>query len=129
MISDEEIVELEVDCGVSPYAKFFNSSCPKWTKEPEYNLMLLRQIQEYCNDKLKHRGVVFLNEVYDQLGLPRTKAGQVVGWVYDQANPTGDNYIDFGIYNERNQDFINGYENVVLLDFNVDGMVLDTLKE
>ena len=63
------------------------------------------------------------------LGVPRTRSGGVVGWVYDPVNPIGDNYVDFGIHVQRNQDFINGYERSILLDFNVDGNILDVLKE
>ena len=64
------------------------------------------------------------------LGIPRTKAGQVVGWIYDEKHPVGDNFVDFGIYdkdNERNRAFINGYERNILLDFNVDGNILDLM--
>ena len=73
---------------------------------------------------------MFLNEAYDQLGIPRTKAGAVVGWVYNEKDPVGDNYIDFGIYDpkdEKARDFVNGYERVILLDFNVDGYILDLI--
>ena len=64
------------------------------------------------------------------LGIPRTRAGQIVGWVYDEDNPLGDNYVDFGIYDinrEKTIDFVNGYERVILLDFNVDGNILDRI--
>ena len=68
-----------------------------------------------------------MNEVYDMLGIPRTKAGQIVGWIYDEECPNGDNVIDFGIYesNKATRDFVNGYERTILLDFNVDGPILD----
>ena len=71
-----------------------------------------------------------MNEVYKSIGLPATKAGQVVGWVYDEKNPIGDNYVDFGLYDmsrEKVRDFINGYERAILLDFNVDGNILDLM--
>ena len=64
------------------------------------------------------------------LGIPVTKAGQVVGWIYDEKNPVGDNYVDFGIFNihrEPSRDFVNGREPSVLLDFNVDGNILDMI--
>ena len=86
--------------------------------------MFLKAQQQYANDLLKAKGRLFLNEVYDMLGLERTKAGQVVGWVYNPENPTGDNFVDFGIYDmskERVRAFVNGYEPSILLDFNVDG--------
>lgn len=116
--------------GISEYARFFDESSPYWTKDPEYNLMFLRRQQDYANDLLKSRGHVFLNEVYDMLGFQRAQCGQVVGWIYDEKNPNGDNYIDFGIYdmdNERKRAFVNGFERNILLDFNVDGVVYDLI--
>lgn len=114
----------------SDYARFFDEYCNGWEKDPEYNLMFLRTQQSYANDLLKSRGHLFLNEVYDMLGIPRTKAGQVVGWVYNEDNPVGDNFVDFGIYDinrETNRDFVNGYERSILLDFNVDGNIWDLI--
>ena len=115
---------------VSEYAKFFDSASINWEKNPETNLMFLRAQQQYANDLLVARGHLFLNEVYDMLGIERTKAGQVVGWIYDPKNPNGDNYVDFGIYDvnkPKNRDFVNGYEPVILLDFNVDGNIWDKM--
>ena len=116
--------------GYSDYARFFDDSCRDWKKNPEFNLMFLRAQQNYANDLLISRGHLFLNEVYDMLDIPRTKAGQVVGWVYNPENPVGDNYVDFGIYDIRrqeNRDFVNGYERSILLDFNVDGNIWDLI--
>ena len=114
----------------SDYARFFDDGCTGWTKDPEYNLMFLKDQQRYANDRLQSKGSLFLNEVYDMLGIPRTKAGACVGWIYDEKNPVGDNFVDFGIYdmyNERKRDFVNGYERTILLDFNVDGNILDLI--
>lgn len=114
----------------SDYARYFDEASSYWQKNPEYNLMFLRAQQAHANDLLKSRGYLFLNEVYRMLDIPETKAGQIVGWVYDAKNPVGDNYVDFGIYelsNQRNRDFVNGYERVILLDFNVDGNILDLM--
>ena len=113
----------------SPYSKFFDEACPEWHKNPEYNLMFLRGQQRWANDVLMGRGYLFLNEVYQALGIPETEAGQVVGWIYDPDNPDhkGDNYVDFNIYDlhrEKSRDFVNGYERSILLDFNVDGEIL-----
>lgn len=114
----------------SDYARFFDESCAGWTKDPEMNLCFLRRQQDYVNEVLKNKGYMFLNDVYEALSIPRTKAGQVVGWIYDEKHPIGDNFIDFGIYDtnkERNRDFVNGYERTILLDFNVDGNILDMI--
>ena len=112
----------------SDYARFFDESCAAWQNDAEYNLTFLKAQQQYANDLLKSRGRLFLNEVYRMLGIDETKAGQVVGWVYNPDNPTGDNFVDFGIYNmqrERVRAFVNGYEPNILLDFNVDGVIWD----
>ena len=93
--------------------------------------MFLKQQQNYANEMLKSKGHLFLNEVYDMLGIPRTKAGQVVGWVYDEKNPIGDNFVDFGLYDinrEAVRNFVNGYERTILLDFNVDGNIWDLMS-
>lgn len=118
--------------GISEYSRFFDEVNPYWEKDAEYNKMFLLREQAFANDRLKARGFLFLNEVYDRLGFPHTKAGQVVGWRYDPDNAIGDNYVDFGMFDtnrEAVRDFVNGYERAILLDFNVDGPILDTIDE
>jgi hypothetical protein len=69
-----------------------------------------------------------LNDVYECLGLPLIREGQYLGWYYDPSDPTLHNKIDFGIYDCHDIlkcDFVNGFENVVLLDFNIDGNIVD----
>jgi hypothetical protein len=115
-----------VDGTRSMYARFFDELNKNWNRQPEYNLVFLRCQQQYANDMLKARGHVFLNEVYDMLGMDRSKAGAVVGWVMDGK---GDSYVDFGLYEDRPgmRDFVNGREASVLLDFNVDGIIYDKI--
>lgn len=132
---EEEVVKKTVEVvdidGYSEYARFFDEASPYWEKDSEYNLMFLRAEQNYANDRLRANGRVFLNEVYERLGIEKTKAGQVVGWVYDPDNGDGDNYIDFGIYDcrrDRARAFVNGYERCILLDFNVDGNIWEQMK-
>ena len=114
---------------ISEYSRFFDAASVNFAKDPEYNMMFLRRQQDYANEVLKSRGHLFLNEVYDMLDIPRSKAGQVVGWIYDEKNPKGDNYVDFGIYrnSEGNRRFVNGLEYNILLDFNVDGVIYDLI--
>lgn len=133
--SEEEYPDNRIDKteNFSQYARLFDDACIGWTKDSEYNMHFLKDQQNYCNDLLKSRansstikrGYLFLNEVYDILGIPRTKAGAVVGWVYDEKNPIGDNFVDFGLFDESNNDFINGFKNTAILDFNVDGDILN----
>lgn len=116
---------------VSQYARFFDSECfPNWSNDPMNNLFFLRHTEAYATNLLKSRyvsehekGHLYLNEVYDMLGLPRTIEGQFVGWVYPNDG-MGDDYVSFDLYSERNREFINGTKNSVLLDFNVDGCIL-----
>ena len=119
----------------SMYARFFDEYSTSWSKDPEYNYVFLSCQQKYANDMLTKRGHLFLNEVYDMLGLDRTTAGSVVGWVITQSD--GDNYVDFGIFKGRGvantaedvelRDFINGRNASLLLDFNVDGIIYDKI--
>lgn len=112
---------------ISEYARFFDECSTEYHKDAEYNLMFLRRQQDWANEVLKSRGHLFLNEVYDLLGIPRSKAGQIVGWLY---NGNGDNYVDFGIYDgksEMKRLFVNGKERSILLDFNVDGPIYDLI--
>lgn len=109
----------------SDYARIWYEGNPGHTKDPEYNLMYLKRQQDYANDMLRTKGFVFLNDVYELLGFNRTKAGNIVGWVYDEKNPNGDNFIDFGIYDVPT--FVNGDERSIVLDFNVDGNILDLI--
>lgn len=123
------VTRVATDSEPSIYARFFDPYSPSWSKEPEYNLIFLKCQQNYANDLLKARGHVFLNEVYDMLGIPRSKAGAVVGWVLSDNGKT-DNYINFGIFdgNGKGRDFVNGLENAILLDFNVDGIIYDKIE-
>lgn len=121
--------EKKIEDSVSQYARFFDESNPIWSEDPKMNLMFLKQQQEYATRKLRIIGHLFLNEVYDMLGMPKSKAGQLVGWIYDEDNPIGDNYVDFGIFTEKNAPSVDGFKNAILLDFNVDGNILDKLTE
>lgn len=111
----------------SMYARFFDEQNRNWESTPEYNFLFLKCQQQFATDRLIARGHIFLNEVYDALGMERTKEGSVVGWVLNN----GDNYVDFGIFEEnatdRVVDFMTGRENCILLDFNVDGIIYEKI--
>ena len=125
--TEEDIVMETVDPnGHSEYARFFDESSSNWSKDPGYNMTFLKCSQNFANDMLHSKGHVFLNEVYDLVGVPRTEAGSVVGWI----EGAGDDYVDFGIFDAENgkaRDFVNGYERSILMDFNVDGIMNDKI--
>jgi hypothetical protein len=101
------------------HARSFDETNAYWEKKPEYNLLFLKNTQNYFNDLLNSRGHVFLNEVYDRLGFKRTPAGQVVGWL---RSGKGAGYIDFAIHDEQKSSTPS-----VSLDFNVDGIIYDQI--
>lgn len=111
-----------VEGGPSPYARKFSSQTTnEWHPNHELNRNFIECSQRYANHKLNADGFVMLNDVYDALGLERSTAGAVVGWV---LNGDGDGFIDFGMYmNKDNAQFMIGDEYDVWLDFNVDGEV------
>ena len=124
------------DIQCDEYTRFFDASCRGWEPSAEMNMLSLLNVQKQANRMLKSKGSLFLNEVYDLLGIERTKTGAIVGWIYDRDNPVGDNEVDFGIFDVKFHDdkvgdglaqrrFVNGLEDVVLLNFNVDGPILD----
>ena len=125
----KKTVTVAGDGGLSDYSRYFAYGEAKGAEHnADYNMFFLKSQQELANHILKAKGFLFLNEVYDMLGIDRSIAGQTVGWVYDKnADDHGDNYVDFGIqevYRKRS-DNPEDYEKVFLLDFNVDGSILD----
>lgn len=111
----------------SPYVFVFDEQSRNFSTRPGDNKTFLTQAQQYANDKLRTRGHIFLNEVLDLVGLPRTEAGALTGWLWEKPGGQGDNYVSFGIYTNPDEEwierFIDGKEKYALLDFNVDGPI------
>lgn len=113
--------------GHSPYARIWGQDTTnEWDPQPEYNLAKLRSVQEYGTLVLNSKGHLFLNEIFDELGLDRTPAGAVVGWL-SKKEGGNDGYVDFGVLEDGAKlsflDFATGRENHIMLDFNVDGEI------
>lgn len=109
----------------SPYSRFYDAGSYGWSRDASANKLFLRNTQCYFNNRLKIRGYVFLNEIYEYLNYPPIQEGQYLGWYYDE---NVENKIDFGIYdihNDEKRDFVNCRENVILLDFNIDGDIVN----
>lgn len=114
-----------------PYSRFFDDGQAGWDKDPQVTKCFLLKQQAYANDQLRLRGHLTLNDVYDMLDIPRIKEGYMIGWVYDEQHPVGDNYVDFGLYdgtNSATNRFINNDEKTVKLTFNYDGVIYDLIK-
>lgn len=115
------------DPNASGYVKYFTRSNPYWEKDSSYVEMFLRSQQNYANDKLKATGHLTLNDVYDMLGFHDSKAGMVVGWIYDLDHPNGDNYVEFDVKKVNLPNEQGGYEEAYAIDFNVDGNIYNEM--
>lgn len=105
---------------MSPYSRWFDSSSQHFQTNGTYNRQFILAQQNFATHYLQAHGHLFLNEVYDLLGIPRSPEAALVGWV---IAPGCDGFVDFGLYEAVNAEFINGYEQNALLDFNVDGPI------
>lgn len=112
----------------SPYARFYADGCDGWSKDPGANILTLRAKQAELNKRLQIRGYLFLNEAYEFLGIAPIREGQYLGWRYDPEDPTLHNCVDFGLYDCHDIlkcNFVNGFEDTVIIDFNIDGNIVD----
>lgn len=108
----------------SDYAVYFDNKSRNYETNMDYNRMFLKAQQQYANDKLQARGHVYLNEVLDDLDLPRTPAGQIVGWTKDGP----DGYINFRIIEVERETEDGRHEPALLLDFNVEGDIWSQMQ-
>lgn len=124
----KKTVYVPADDGVySGYARLFDAGCEGWTNDASLNLAFLKAQQSYANQKLQKQGYLFLNDVYKALGYREDLASRCVGWIYDENNPIGDNFVDFGFSDD--EAFMSGYEKSVILDFNVDGPINERFEK
>lgn len=127
-------VETVGDLDISDYSKFFDATCASFIFQdpmqykPDWhaNISFLKGVESWANKKLGIDGYLFLNEVYDELGIPLTDAGQSVGWIVDEDDPKNmRRKVSFGVYDICNRRVINGLDDeCILLDFNVDGPII-----
>ena len=103
---------------VSKYAVKYDENCPDWENDKDYNLMYLNRLETYCNDMLFVRGYLFLRDVYERMGIPVTRDSCCVGWIFEENNIIGDNYVKFDIQEDSYH---------IIVDFNVDGNILDRI--
>lgn len=125
-VSDAVVNSLKA---LSLYARIIaeeSSTC--WDPNEDYTSQNLAAVQLWANRRLERKGHLFLNEVFDQLGLSRTREGAVVGWL---KNGEGDGYVSFGdfdasIYRVPSDDYTRVDSNFIV-DFNVDGVIWDRI--
>lgn len=113
----------------SPYARIIDENASVWDPSDDITELNIHAQLNYMNDILRTRGYLFLSDVYDALGIPRTPASQVVGWLWKKGE--GDHYVSFGdIEGHRIQFWDDSRRRTVanyLLDFNVDGEIVNEI--
>lgn len=84
-------------------------------------LYTLANIERQFTHQLRYTGRVRLYEVYNHLGIPVPNESPLIlaGWSIDLFPLCGDDFVDFGLFDPRNRDFIVGLEDALVLDFNV----------
>lgn len=122
---EPKVEQVKIYGAPNGYSRIFNEKNSNWNPTPDYNLVWLRAKQKQLTERLNAQGYLFLNDVYDELEFPRIPDGQVLGWVADaHRRGSGDGYIDFGIWGDddmlRFMEYLNGHENELLLNFNID---------
>lgn len=128
----EAVYDINITPMYSRYARFYDDGCKGWSKNARRNCDFLVDQQRFATDKLRAKGYLFLNEVYEMLGIPVCEEGSVVGWYYDPKSDTLENKVDLGffdIHNECARAFVRGEERVVIIDPKVDGNVFTLMEQ
>ena len=81
---------------------------------------MVETILNYCYEKFRVKRYLFLNDVYQELGIPLTRQGQIAGWVFD-ANRAKDYMWTVWTKND-------GYDDVYIT-FECLSDILNTLPE
>lgn len=96
---DEKKAERETYYGSPVITRRFDNESKMWTNDLESIARFVYQVQDQANEWLNANGHIFLNDVYDMLGLRRTHQGQLVGWnesrvIIAVTNPTDEGVVD-----------------------------------
>lgn len=122
---EKEVIEPDL-FDIEDTIVIFDEYCSSFAENNVVNASYLKGVLQMANHKLQNScDPVFLNDIFEMLGLPKTKMGCRLGW----AKENGDEYISFG----KDCDiFIRDcakhlYDDVspvgVMLQFNVGGIV------
>lgn len=64
----------------SLHGEWFDKSTEYARDDHEYNMAFIQSVKESLELRMFRKGYLMMNEVYDALGLPRTKPGALIGW-------------------------------------------------
>ena len=125
-VVDEETGEIKIEKyqveGLKdPGTVRFDRYSTSWNCDKHINRSLIYSEENWANSMLRLQGYLFLNDVYSRLGLPNTKEGQVLGWVWNDDESV---YVDFGVVDCLSYDDVRYDENAFDLTINVQGDIL-----
>lgn len=65
--------------------RVLNSKCIGWSDNQHYDVVTVRHIEQWANDKLTARGYLFLRDIYDQMDFHVDKQSCLTGRIYDDS--------------------------------------------
>ena len=109
-----------MDYEPTKYARLFDETCPAWENDQELNKMYMERMQDYVDAVLKHRGYIFLRDIYEKLGLWVSKDSITAGYHKTDTEHVGMKII---LSDEKEQahvivDFENVNEDITKYFFN-----------
>jgi hypothetical protein len=99
--------------------KYGQDTSRNWSPDQDINALFLRTVQNFLNDRLQARGFVFLNDVYNELGMRLTSQGAISGWLKSRGNS-----IQFASPEPEIDE-----EGAITLIFVTDGIIYDKIEE
>lgn len=110
-----------------PYNRSFEQGeSTEWVNDLGVNKMFIHNQQRFAQEKLNHRNVLYLSEVYESLGFAETPLSRVVGWKV-RRNMDGSRdipIVDFGLDKRMEDDWKYSREQAIYLDFNCQGLIV-----
>lgn len=78
----------------------FDKKSTKWNYDLEYNKQFVRYQQMYITDRYKCQGYIYLNTIYEVLGLAWNPHDENICWIYER-----DGELEMSIF--VSDDFLN----------------------
>lgn len=109
-----------------PYLFLFDiANAPHtWNVSPGYNLLFLTKAEQECNDQLRVKGYITLNQVLEFLGMQPVDYGLCAGWLAsDIGSSVQFNIVGRGAVNQEDLGCYGGGSPDYLLRFNCRGNI------
>lgn len=119
--TDEDVIDMNIDLynGFVFYYSRINydgSVNPEWEDNADFLQSQLIAKQNFYNGVFKSRGIIFLDDILQTLGLPITQTSRNIGYVWEEGRT-----ISFGIDKDEYELFREGKTDGFFMVFNVNG--------